>query len=193
MKNILALFAVIFGISSVSNASLMVEPYLGYEFGKQTNKAVGGSTETTSDSTNPALGLRLGYSFMLPWVALDYTMGSGTIKATAGDTDFSRTSLAAVVGVDLPVLVRAWAGYGFTNDFTLKGSGGLSDTKVKGTYTKVGVGTTMLPFVSINLEYIMHKATKINLAGSGEVDVDTVYSTFDNNTYMLSVSLPLDF
>lgn len=194
MKKLFATIAMVFGFSSAAHAGIMIEPYLGYGFGNIDYKAVGGTTEYTDKLSGTGLGLRLGYQFFLPWVALDYTMISGKGKsgvAGADDYDYSGDSLGAVVGVDLPVMFRFWAGYGFTNNFTQKGTGGASDSKLKGTYTKLGVGWTVLPILSINLEYQMNDWKKGD-SGAGEANISDSYSTFKHNTTMLSVSAPFD-
>lgn len=194
MKKLFAMIAMVFGVSSAAHAGILIEPYLGYGFGSLDYKTVGASQEYTDNMSGPGYGLRLGYQFILPWVALDYTGYSGTGKPGAPgekDYDYSGNSLGAVVGVDLPVMFRFWAGYGFSNNFTQKGTDGAADIKAKGTYTKVGVGWTALPILSINFEYQMNDWKKVD-AGAGEVDMKDVFSTFKHNMYLISISAPFD-
>ncbi|WP_374029982.1 outer membrane beta-barrel protein [Bdellovibrio bacteriovorus] len=174
MKKLLAVFAVVLGFSTVSHADLLVEPYLGYEMG--TTKDQDGKIEGTQ------LGLRLGYaSPVIFWAALDGTLGvSAKFKPDSGsDEDAKRTSVYGVVGIDLPILLRGWVGYGFLNEVDLDDTG-----KLKGTSYKVGVGFTGLPFISLNLEYLDEKFTE-----RGGVDLGT---DMTNKSYVLSVSLPLE-
>ncbi len=194
MKKIFAAIAVMIGISSSAHAGIMLEPYLGYEMGDMAYKFVGGGTEYKDSISGVGYGLRLGYKFLLPWVALDYTAGSGTDKVDSdiGDNrDFAKASLGAVVGVDLPILLRGWVGYGLSNELVLKGLNGAANTKYKGGYMKFGLGTTILPFVSLNLEYKINDLKKVDL-GTGEVDKSTVYDSLKHDTIMLSVSLPFN-
>lgn len=175
MKKLLAVFAVVLGFASVSQAGVLVEPYLGYEMGKTKNPD--GKFEGSQ------LGLRLAYKApVFVWAGLDYTMGvSGTAKPDVGaNDDGKRSTLYGVVGVDFPILVRAWLGYGFMDEIKFDNSG-----KVKGKGTKIGVGFTGLPFVSINLEYLTEKFD--------EWDGVSLPSDFENNTYILSVSVPFSF
>lgn len=182
MKKLAVVFALIFGTASVSHAGILLEPYLGMEMGKYTTDLSGdGKTEFTN------LGVRVAYTLpVLVWVGLDVNMGmSGKIKPDSGSaSDMKRTSMGAVVGVDLPILLRGWAGVGFSNELKIDNS---VNTKIKGTYTKFGVGFTGLPFLSLNLEYIIDsfKDTTSDVA-SGDAD-------FKHSSYMFSVSLPLEF
>lgn len=197
MKKFLTLFTVLIGMSSAAHAGLLVEPYLGYMFGDLKYKSVGGGqTEYTDNLSGMAYGLRLGYKFVMPWVALDYTGYSGTAKngvAGGTDYDYSGYALGAIVGVDLPMMFRFWGGYGFQNNLTKKGTNGVPDRKFTGTYTKVGVGFKGFPMVSLNAEYIINRFNKVDFGGgSGFEELSGFYSTFDANLLLLSVSIPFN-
>jgi hypothetical protein len=192
MKKILAAFAFILGTSSLAHAGMMIEPYLGYEFSDLKYQFIGQS-EYTDKLSGTGLGLRLGYKMLLPWFALDYTTVSGKGKTDypgSANYDYTRSSLGAVVGVDLP-LIRGWIGYGFSNDYTQKGEGLVQDRKFKGTYTKLGVGLGILPFVSLNAEYQMNDLKKVDF-GTGEQDKSDVFTSTKNDSIMLSVSIPFN-
>lgn len=193
MKKLFGIMAIALGMSSAAHAGLLVEPYLGYMFGDLKYKGVGTSTEYTDTLGGVSYGLRLGYKFMLPWVAVDYTGYGGRGKNGSGNTDYdySGSALGGVVGIDLPVMFRFWGGYGFQNNMTKKGTNGGADTKFTGSYTKIGLGFKGFPLVSINAEYIMNKFNKVDV-GTGVVNVDSIYSTFDSNLLMLSVSMPFN-
>lgn len=176
MKKLLAVLTAVMGFASVSQADIMIEPYLGYEMG-----TFGGGTEGKLDGTQ--MGLRLAYATpVMLWLGVDGTTTvSATFKPEVGANEGSkRTSLYAVAGVDLPILLRGWVGYGFSNE--LKGD---ESDKLTGTSMKVGVGFTGLPFVSLNLEYL--KET-FNEVGGLSLPEDIT-----NDAYVLSVSLPLEF
>ncbi len=176
MKKIFAALVVSLGMASVSQASWMIEPYLGYEFGKVKDSSPGEISGTN-------LGLRLAYRLpVLVWFGLDGTYGlTGTYKPDTGaNSDMQRTSLYGVVGVDLPILLRGWIGVNLMNEMKFKD---YSDNKLKGSGLKVGVGFTGLPFVSLNLEYINDKFDEY--AGS------SISPEAKTDSYMLSVSLPL--
>ncbi|KYG67938.1 hypothetical protein AZI87_01290 [Bdellovibrio bacteriovorus] len=175
MKKLMAVFALILGFTSVSHADLLVEPYLGYEMGK--TKDPDGKLDGTQ------LGLRLAYKTpIMFWAGLDYTLGvSAESKPDAGaNEDAKRSTAYGVVGIDFPILVRAWVGYGFLNEIKLEDSG-----KLKGSNYKVGVAFTGLPFISLNLEYLNETFT--------ELDGNDLATDAKNDSYVLSVSLPLEF
>lgn len=175
MKKLLAVVALTLGFVSVSQASVMVEPYLGYEFGK-----VKDSVEGDVKATN--LGLRLAYKTpVMLWVGVDATYGlTGTLD-TSPSADFNRkTSMYGVLGIDLPILLRAWLGYSFVNEVDTGSPG-----KLKGDSMKLGLGFTGLPFVSLNLEYLKDEYKDLGSA--------SLSPKAKGETYMFSVSLPLHF
>lgn len=174
MKKLLVVLAVVLGFGSVSHADVLVEPYLGYEFGK--------TTDPDGKLTGSQLGLRLAYKTpLMLWVGADYTMGvSGEVDPDTGSKeDAKRSTLSGVVGIDFPILLRAWVGVGFTNDLKLDAG------TFKGKNVKLGVGFTGLPFVSLNLEYIKDTWDKF--------DSTSLTTDAQNESYVLSVSLPLEF
>lgn len=173
MKKVMAVFALVLGFTSVSQAGLLLEPYLAYEMG-----TTSGATEGKADGTT--LGARIGWTApVMFWLALDGATGTITSKPDAGaNEDGKRTSLYATVGVDFPILVRGWLGYGLMNEVS------FDSGKVKGKATKIGVGFTGLPFISLNVEMV--KETFDDRDGA------TMDPTLDNSATVLSVSLPLD-
>lgn len=179
MKKLLAVVALTLGFVSVSQASVMVEPYLGYEFGK-IKDAFQGDVKATN------LGLRLAYKTpVMLWVGVDGTYGlTGTYDPDASGQpsgDFNRkTTVYGTLGIDLPILLRAWLGYSLVDDVDT-GSGGT----LKGDSMKLGLGFTGLPFVSLNLEYIKDEYK--------EIDGTSLSPKPKGETYMFSVSLPLYF
>ena len=179
--------------ASAAQAGLLLEPYLGYGFGTVEAKQNSGAT-AKSTLTMPVLGGRVGYEGFLVHAAIDYSLPlGGTSKGDSGgaeDADISGgSSLFAVVGVHIP-LFRFWGGYGIIYDLTLKDDG--AETTYKGTALKAGVGFTGLPFVALNLEYIMGTTDKLKTS-SGETSVsDLGYSSVKSNLVLLSVSMPFD-
>jgi opacity protein-like surface antigen len=197
MKKIFAIFAMVIGMSSLAHAGILVEPYLGYQSGTakytyDSSIPVIGGQSSTDTMTGTAYGLRLGYKFLLPWVALDYTGGSGKTKMDLLDTtsDYTSSSLGITAGVDLPI-IHPYAGYGFNHQVTVKGTASTNEMKLKGTYLKAGVGLGFIPFVDIKLEYQINNFTKVD-TGSGEQDKSALFSDLSSNTFMIGVSLPLN-
>lgn len=178
------------GLSTPAFAGLHIEPWLGYEKGKSevivTTSGVSAPADE-DDFTSVDYGLRLGYSMLLFTAGVEYAMGSGTITGTGSDTDISTTDLGVFVGVDFPILVRAYATYFLNSKAELKDvSSGTSNYDGKG--YKIGIGFTGLPFVSLNLEAIFREYDKERIL-STPFTVDLEPKTA---SYLLSVSLPFD-
>ncbi|MBX3017831.1 MAG: hypothetical protein KF767_08080 [Bdellovibrionaceae bacterium] len=176
-------------MAAPAHAGLMLEPYIGLEQG-QTYSVIANLADASYKTSGSVLGARIGYSLpLLFWFGVDYSLvAGGKAKPDFGgpDSDLKRSDLYAVAGVDLPILLRAWAGYGIMNETTV--SNNIAETKITGgTKMKVGVGLTMLPLVSVNLELFNHKGAKVEIAGT-----NTPMSTFEDAGGVLSVSLPLD-
>lgn len=200
MKRILTIAAFILGTSSLAHAGILIEPYLGYESGAVKNTvSMGGAEASYSLATSgPAFGLRLGYKFLMPWVALDYTAGSGKSESAisgASDLDYTKSSLGLVVGADLPI-VHPYVGYGFSNSVTIKKGNTTTgqDYVFKGTYVKAGVGLGFIPFVHVNLEYKINTYSKVDLGdGAGEINrSDSIFTELKHDTVMVSVSVPFN-
>lgn len=176
MSKLLISLALILGFSGVAHANIMIEPYLGYEMGK--------TTDPDGKTSGVVIGGRLAYKTpLMLWVGLDGGFETGKYKPDSNsDADLKRTSLYGVVGVDLPILFRVWAGYGFSDEFKFESPYNMKGT---GTNFKLGLGFTALPFVSLNVEYIKAK----NTGG----DIHDVNPDFQHETVLLSASLPLVF
>jgi len=184
----LTIVALSLTFTNPAQAALMLEPYRGLEQG-QTYAVVTNVADVSHKTSGAVLGGRVGYALpLLFWFGLDYSLVAGGKSKPdfgGGDGDLTRSDLYAVAGVDLPILLRAWYGLGLMNTTSVKRAG--VETKVTGgTKMKVGVGLTMLPFVSLNLELFNHKGPKVDTGG-----VPSTMSTFEDAGGVLSVSLPL--
>ncbi len=179
MKKLLAVCALVMGFGSAANAGLLLEPYLGYEMGTFKD-----NFEGKMDGT--MLGARVAWTApVMFWAGLDYafTVSAKFKSDTNGvpDSDAKRSTLYAVVGVDLPILLRGWVGYGLMNEIKFDDY----DNKIKGKSTKLGVSFTGLPFICLNLEYLMETFD--------EQSAGSLSPEMKNNAYVLSVSLPWEF
>ena len=171
MRSLILLSLLALFITPKAQAGFLIDPYVGTGTAKTSFDLAGQSDDDDSLST---YGARLGYSILLFSAGIDYA------KGTFGDVDFTNTSV--FVGVDLPILLRAWAEY-FVNSDIDNDKLGSADFKMKDG-TSIGLGFTGLPFVSLNLE-----VQNINYEmeyGASKSDVQTA-------AYIFSVSLPLDF
>jgi hypothetical protein len=183
IKNSLIVFGVLVmtALSSITaNASLLIEPHLGY------NISGGGTTSGVEYKyTNPELGLRLGGQFLGLMAGLDYTSSSYTwTQSPGGDDKFDRGELGLFVGYNLPILLRFWGAYYFTNTAKDTNSSGKtpSGAEFKGNTKELGVGFTAIPFVSLNLMYrnVVY-STKPAVVTGGEIS---------NHEIVLGVSVP---
>ncbi|WP_413577845.1 outer membrane beta-barrel protein [Bdellovibrio sp. HCB290] len=181
MKKMWLVLALLVGFSATAKADILIEPYLGYEMGSHTDLDPTAKTELVN------MGARLAYKTpVMLWLGLDYNLGvSGKYKPDGqSDMDAKRNTLYAVAGVDLPILLRGWVGYGVMDEIKMDGT---DNPKIKGKPVKIGIGTTLLPFISLNVEYIMENIDKVE-TDSGDLDPKGKM-----DSWMLSVSLPLQF
>ncbi len=166
-----------------ASAGILIEPYLGYESGQ--NTAVG-SGDFSSKTTGVVGGLRLAYSLpLLVWFGADYSMmPGGTAKPDFSGSSYtvSRSDLYAVVGVDLPILLRFWAGYGLVNSMVHKKPSG-DETYSAGSNMKIGVGVKLIPLFNIYLEAYKHQSATVPA---------TITGTYADVGYVLGLSFPID-
>lgn len=162
---------------AISNSALLLDPYVGMNVGG-TTKFTSGSSAVDYDYNNApvSLGGRIGFSKLLFSAGLDYQLTSD-IKLKNQTEKYDSSELAIFAGFDLPILLRAYAGFIFSADFE-----STSNKYDEGSGYKIGVGFTGLPFISINLEYKSVSYDKLNNA---------TVATADHNATLLAVSLPL--
>lgn len=183
MKTILSTLVLVLFTSSAW-AGIYLEPYVGYEGGTikgDVNDSTNGDTEIDYKAKGATFGGKLGYSLLLFAGGLDYM--SGSLKGTSGNTDynddtFKDTDFGAFLQFSVPLLFKLSATYFFDSkakgDYTYKGNG-----------SKIGIGFTMIPFLSINVDVINISYDKTN------APVNTFSA--DLKALMVGVSVPLDF
>lgn len=166
----------LFLMVNTASAALLLEPHLGFNLGSSGD----------GDSYNGAqLGMRVGYQQLGLMAGLDFTRSTFDQDQSVNSVNVSnameRNEWGVFVGYNLPILVRAWAAYYFSN--TTKGT--TSNIEMSGNTTELGVGFTALPFLSLNLMYRMINLDEYKYAGTT--------STIDrsNQEFVLGVSLPL--
>lgn len=180
-KSVLAL-AIVIALASVSvaNASLLIEPHVGYIFG-------GKSSYNGADITwdGPDYGARLGGQWLGFQAGFDYSHSTFDTKATVGavsvTSSHKRDLMGAFVGYKFPVLFRVWATYIFSGKTTTT-SGSSSGNWTKGTGMEIGAGYTGLPFINLNLSYRSASDDK-NQSG-------TLNPKFDTKEFLFSISAP---
>lgn len=173
-----------FLIIKPASAGLLIEPVVGYNFGKV-------ESDSSEKFTGSSVGGRIGYQNLGFQLGLDYLKSSLKLDDNDYKENVSLDEFAGFVGYEFPILLRVYAGYIFSANGTSKlkadlGSGAQEyNLKMKdGTGTKLGVGFTVLPFLDINFEYRNGKFDKTTLGGF-ETEDKTKYQSF-----MIGVSLP---
>lgn len=182
MKQLLTVLSILL-ISKLSYAGLVLEPYLGYQMGTLDATYTGGTAASSKDK-GPVFGARIGYSFVVPWVALDYSMYSGKDDATTPN-DLKQTNIGLTVGAQMLPLIRPYAGYIFSAKN--KASDSTSEATYTGTGLKVGIGFKVLPLLNINVEFakIDYKDYETSTA-SGKVS--DLFSDFKYTTSTIGLS-----
>lgn len=190
--HLLALTGIIFATQAAS-AGLLLEPYLGYGMGNISATSKVGNVDAGGTTNGIGAGLRLGYKLpVMFWFAADYGMiTGGKAKFSSQDYDAKGSDLWLDVGVDLPVLLRIWAGYGIQNTYDIDVNG-TSDKYTGGSNMKLGLGFTFLPLVSLNLEYMMYSFADNEYGSVGNKSIDTYYKDHSQNNLLVSVSLPFN-
>ena len=172
-----------------ARADLLLEPHIGYTYGTVESTANSGFV-SQYDNNNVVLGGRVGYEFLIGMIGVDYemTMNGRANAKTSGvaSSDMDSTQVYVFAGAQVPLL-RAWAGYAFSDTMTFKPSSG--NQKYTGSALKFGGSFTGFPLIAVNVEYIMHTYDKLNDAAIANSGVSKEVS----NVVMLSVSVPLSF
>lgn len=171
MKNI---FFGILLLSTVANADVLLDPYLGY--------VISGSNTGGAKVTGNDLGVRLGFNTLGFGLGIDATL-SGTYKyeSSGVSTDATPSHQGVFVSYAFPILVRGYATY-FVNSKLSSGA-----FTYKGTGTKIGVQFTGLPLVAIGLEVLTSKYTDLEFSGS------TVSISETETQTRLAISAPFYF
>ncbi len=163
-----------------AQASLLLEPYLGYVTGGQIKSA-----PLDAKYTGTEYGARVGYSIMNFAVGGEYLAKTLTDDSSPSSNTYTGGDLGIFAAFKFPILVRAFATYVPSPE--LKSSNSLGSSTFKsGNILKLGVGFTALPFININLEYISGTYSKINTNGI-EANLQNNLTT---TAYALSVSAP---
>ncbi len=188
-KIIFFIFTIIF--SSVTSASILIEPHLSYA-------VVGDGDYNGSDNSYTGLtyGSRLGLKYHGFMLGGDYSASSisSSEKSTTASRDmkYDRSQIGAFVGFRFPLFLRIWYTYYLEDKLTFKTT--LSGWSTSGDYQKgsgdeLGLGFTSLPFVSINFLYrhSTYKKFSSATATAGEHDLSPIHKTTE---YALGFSIP---
>ncbi|WPU65317.1 outer membrane beta-barrel protein [Peredibacter starrii] len=166
-----------------ASADVLIEPLVGFNANSKIEVDQAGAAKASG-------GMGMGYGGRLGYYNYGFSLGLDYLKSSIDmdDSDFKKnvdiSEWGAFVGFKFPILVKVYAGYIFSATGETKDKDGDKVDLNDGTGVKVGVGTTLLPFLDINLEYRKGTFGEIKTGGT-KSSIDTDYSA-----YMLSVSLP---
>lgn len=172
MKYTLFILMSFFTLKS-AQASILVEPYLGYTM---SDYETGSSSY---DANGLVYGARLGYELPLLWFALDYMMSDQTVELSP-DEDGSAQRMGVVAGVTVPLGIRAWLGYYFSDKFEFD-----EGSEFEGSGFKVGVGFRLIPMLHMNFEYLSSTYDESNGA--------SISPERDMNGFAVTLSVPVSF
>ncbi|MFL5786336.1 MAG: outer membrane beta-barrel protein [Bacteriovoracaceae bacterium] len=178
MKKII-LAAIIALSAAVAHAGLLVEPQVGWTFNQHLDAG-----HNYNSGNGVSYGGRLGWQKWGGQIGLDYLSSSIGMSSNDFKRNMDTKEWAAFLGYKFPVLFKVYGAYIFdasANTNINNGSGKFDS----GTGWKLGVGTTILPFLDINLEY------REGQYGSGKVAGQNVGGRNFQAT-MLSISLPFN-
>ncbi|MBC7419797.1 MAG: hypothetical protein H7328_03630 [Bdellovibrio sp.] len=176
---LLSVFAIL-TFNQTARAGLLLEPYLGYAFSGDIKGA------SSYKITGTELGARVGFSTLGFAIGGEYMSGNFKDDAPNSST-YTNNDLGIFASFKFPILVRVYATFFPSSEFKQSATG-YSATIKSGTQTKLGVGFTGFPIISVNLEYLMGSYSKVNFGG-GDVDLNPAVKT---NAMALVVSAPFD-
>lgn len=176
----------LFLIANTASASLLIEPHLGYNISGSGDNNLTGASKIENEYSGAQYGLKVGYQNLGLMLGLDFNRSNfdQDFKTTAGTSTNSieRSEFGVFVGYNLPILLRAWGAYYFSN--TSKNTSNSSE--LTGNTKELGVGFTGLPFLSLNLMYRMISLDELKAASGAKSSVD-----ISNHEIVLGVSVPL--
>lgn len=180
MKKTLKILAVFSFMTSVSYAGPFVEPQMGYVLGSYTD-----SSGATGSANGLGFGAQLGSDFLeIFYVAADfhYSMPSIAPSSASVTTSASHWALGATFGLTVPAVGLIFRfGYYFIDKLS------YSTSTYSGNAFKFGLGYKILPFLTANVDYLIHSLGTLDVSGSST----TLATPFKDNVWMISLSSPL--
>ena len=175
----------------VASAGILIEPYIGYNFGTMEGEKIQGIA-LDYYYLGPNFGGRVGGSFLGFELGVDYNTGTYKMKwseVPAGVTlpEFSASNLGVFAGFSFPILIRGWVSYYINSSYE-----DVDKNKYSGSGYSIGVGLRPipipLPFISLcfNAEYRQINLDELDAAGTTSV-VDREVTEI-----MVSVSTPIN-
>tara|TARA_Y100000768_G_C23988359_1_gene690396 strand:+ start:2785 stop:3336 length:552 start_codon:yes stop_codon:yes gene_type:complete len=177
------LIVTLFFVANV-NAGLLIEPFAGMVISGTSENNDKDCSENCEDTVSgTSFGLRAGYKFLGVFGGIDYRNYSQEIEDTELDIE-EGGRVGLLVGYEFPVLLRLWLSYGLSNDLSAENRNGVDLDYTTSRDIIFGAGYSLLPFLSLNLEYTMLNLEEVSYE-EGDFDVDT-----DISTVLVSLSVP---
>jgi hypothetical protein len=204
LKNSLVAFGVLAlsALTSISaNASILIEPHLGYNLGSSVTYSgdMSGSvlTDAVFKNSGPEYGARAGLQYLGFMGGVAFTHSTYDWKITnipvVGSTQWSmkRDEVGVFAGYNAPLFFRAWLGYYFSTKATITAdyptNGVTSGMWLSGHTTEIGLGFKFIPLLSLNVLYRMVSFNKSTLNATGEAPISPAISPKE---IVVGVSLP---
>jgi hypothetical protein len=194
---LVTLFTLVF--STASQASLLIEPFLGYSM-MDVDQAT--TPARKGEANGLGYGARLGAQFMGLMGGFQYDSAmSAELESTNGlvttKDDLKRTHMGVFVGYNLPIMFRFWGTYFFNSEVEGEDSensnGGVNyidaTETLSGSGYGLGLGWTGLPFLSINLEYRKFEYDEEEDTNSTPT-TSNIDPKIETSEIMISVSFP---
>jgi hypothetical protein len=156
MKSLIFLMALVF--SQQGFCRLLFDGHVGFGFTVDQNDAQEGP-EFEGVEVGARIGPTLGPIILGADVSYAWTNSTYDQISTPSDYNMNKTDLGAFFGLEFLKLIRVWGAYYFISEMKFDSPGSY---KLKGTAAGGGVGLTVLPYVSINVEakyYNMNQIT----------------------------------
>jgi len=177
---------------SAGSSGFLLEPYVGYSTGSWTCGSSGGcSSSTTVTVSGVTFGGRLGYELNGFLFGADYTSGSWSDSYNGISDKYTPSDIGIFIGYDSGTWFRGFVTYNVSSSLSDSATQGGASASLTATGTgfKVGLGYRVLPYLSVNLEYLSDVYTKEKQNGNTtSLSPSVTYGLFG-----LSVSFPFMF
>ena len=184
---------------SLVKANILIEPYLGRTFSGEGDMSTGlGSLDVEYASL--VKGIRLGYEYAGLMLGADYSLSDFKLENRSlafnrtNKDKVSRNDLGFFVGFNLPMALRFWATWIFQakldGDEDSNARIFSKNTTFEGDGQSFGIGLSLLPLLSINLEYTSVEYDEYKTTA---MQIGSYNDTLDLSHYILSLSMPISF
>lgn len=181
-----------------------IEPYAGYGLLGGTSLTSVGVTKDAGNLTGIGLGTRATARFLDMFFAgadvsyypsMSFSPPSTTTSSGAADSGAKILKAGLVGGISLPLLpLRFWLGWNILDRLSSSKiiNSSTTDLTAKGMSFKVGAGYQVIPFLSLNAEYIMTTYTSGENTTQGTVTNQPSDYSLSHKMFVISASVPLN-